>query len=222
MKKKKILEAFMFRHACKEFDSEKKISKEDFAFILETARLSPSSFGFEPWHFLIIQKKELRETFVEVAWGGKKQFPTASHLLFALVKKGYFMRHNSEYIQNFMQEIQQLPQDIIEKKTDLFKTFQESDFDLLESERAMTDWATRQTYIPLANMMTVAAMIGIDSCPMEGFDRKKMDSLLATELNIETDKFSMAYALAFGYRKEEPKAKTRQNIEAITSWFEED
>ncbi len=222
MNKDDILNAFMFRHACKEFDSEKKISKEDFTFILETARLSPSSFGFEPWHFLIIQKRKLRETFLKVAWGGQKQFPTASHLLFALVKKSYFMRYDSDYIQNFIKEIQQLPQDIIKMKSDFYKTFQKSDFDLLTSERTLTDWATRQTYIPLANMMTAAAMIGIDSCPMEGFDRKKMDSLLASKLNIDTDKFSMAYALAFGYRKVEPPQKTRQDIEAITSWFEED
>lgn len=87
MDKNDILKAFMFRHACKEFDSAKKISREDFQFILETGRLSPSSFGLEPWHFLIIQKKELRETFAQVAWGGQKQFPTASHLLFTLVKK---------------------------------------------------------------------------------------------------------------------------------------
>ena len=220
MNKTDILDVFMSRHACKEFDAEKKISKEDFAFILETARLSPSSFGFEPWHFLVIQKKELREAFVKVSWGGGKQFPTASHLLFTLVKKSHFMRYNSEYIRNFMRDVQQLPADIIEKKTGVYKKFQEADFDLLGSERALTDWATRQTYIPLANMMTAAAMIGIDSCPIEGFDRKQMDSLLASELNIDTDKFSMAYALAFGYRKVEPKPKTRQNIEAITSWFE--
>lgn len=121
-----------------------------------------------------------------------------------------------------MKEVQQLPQDIIKIKSEFYKTFQESDFDLLSSERAMTDWATRQTYIPLANMMTAAAMIGIDSCPMEGLDREKMNLLLASELNIDTKKFSMAYALAFGYRKEEPQVKTRQNIENITSWFEED
>ncbi len=222
MNKNDILKAFMFRHACKEFDTAKKISKEDFQFILETARLSPSSFGFEPWHFLVIQKKVYRETFVQAAWGGQKQFPTASHLLFALVKKSYFMRYDSDYILNFMKKIQQLPQDIIEMKYEFYKSFQKSDFDLLDSERTMTDWATRQTYIPLANMMTAAAMIGIDSCPMEGFDRNKMDSLLASELNIDMEKFSMAYALAFGYRKVEPNVKTRQDIEAITSWFEED
>ena len=55
MTKQEILSAFQFRHACKEFDSTKKISDEDFELILETARLSPSSFGYEPWHFIVVQ-----------------------------------------------------------------------------------------------------------------------------------------------------------------------
>jgi len=56
--KNKIIEAYNYRHACKVFDADKKISDEDFSFILETARLSPSSFGFEPWKFLIVQNMD--------------------------------------------------------------------------------------------------------------------------------------------------------------------
>ena len=154
MHKQEILDAYMFRHACKEFDATKKISKEDFSFILETGRLSPSSFGFEPWHFLVMQKKELRETFVKAAWGGQNQFPTASHLVFVLAKKSHFMKYDSDYIDQFMTNVQHLPPEIVEMKKGFYEAFQTTDFQLLESERAMTDWATRQTYIPLANMMT--------------------------------------------------------------------
>ena len=57
------MEAFHFRHACKEFDPMHKISEEDFKFILETGRLSPSSFGYEPWKFIVVQNKELRENY---------------------------------------------------------------------------------------------------------------------------------------------------------------
>ena len=220
MHKQEILDAYMFRHACKEFDATKKISNEDFSFILETGRLSPSSFGFEPWHFLVIQKKELRETFVKAAWGGQNQFPTASHLVFVLAKKSHFMKYDSDYIDQFMTNVQHLPPEIVEMKKGFYEAFQTTDFQLLESERAMTDWATRQTYIPLANMMTSAAMIGIDSCPMEGFDRQKMDALLASELGLDMNKFTMGYAVAFGYRKETPNPKTRQEIDAVTTWYE--
>jgi len=54
---KKILEAYRFRHACKIFDETRKIPEEDFKVILESARLSPSSFGFEPWRYLVVQDR---------------------------------------------------------------------------------------------------------------------------------------------------------------------
>ncbi|XPV77148.1 MAG: NAD(P)H-dependent oxidoreductase [Desulfovibrio sp.] len=219
MEKDTILEAFMFRHACKAFDAEKTISDEDFNFILETARLSPSSFGFEPWHFVIVQDKAVREKFLPYTWGAQGQFPTASHVVFTLVKKPFFMRHDSEYIQHFMKKVQELPEEIVEMKGGFFKKFQEVDFNLMESDRAMIDWAAHQTYIPLANMMTAAALIGIDSCPIEGFDRTAFDTQLETELNIDLNKYTMGHACAFGYRKEDPRPKTRQSIDAITTWI---
>lgn len=218
MKKQEILDAFIRRHACKEFDATKKVSKEDFDFILETARLSPSSFGFEPWHFLIVQDMEMREKLLPVFWGAQGQFPTASHVVLTLVKKPYFMRYDSDYIRNFMEKVQELPEEIVELKSGFFKKFQETDFNLMESERCMTDWAAHQTYIPLANMMTAAAMIGIDSCPIEGFDRAKADALLASELNIDLEQYTMGHACAFGYRKADPRPKTRQDIETVTTW----
>lgn len=67
--KEQILAAYRFRHACKEFDSEKKISDADFQFILETGRLSPSSFGFEPWKFIVLQNPRIREKLLPVTWG---------------------------------------------------------------------------------------------------------------------------------------------------------
>ena len=81
MDKQIILDAFMFRHACKEFDPKALIPEEDFLFILETARLSPSSFGFEPWQFLVVQDMNLRKKLLPHTWGGKTQIPSASHYL---------------------------------------------------------------------------------------------------------------------------------------------
>lgn len=219
MKKNEILDAFLFRHACKEFDINKGIARDDFEFILETGRLSPSSFGFEPWHFLIIQNRELLEKFIPFSWGAQRQFKTASHVIFTLVKKPFFMRHDSEYIQDFMRTVQKLPEDVVEMKSNFFKKFQESDFKLFESERAMTDWAAHQTYIPLANMMTAAAMIGIDSCPIEGFDREQFDAMLAAECSVDLDKYTIGHACALGYRKVDPRGKTRQPITSITTWI---
>ncbi len=214
-----IIEAFNYRHACKEFNPEKKITDQDFTFILETGRLSPSSFGFEPWKFLVVQNKELREKLKEHTWGGQKQIPTSSHLLVILARTSYFMKYDSQYMQDFMKNVKQLSEEAIKTKTGYVENFQKNDFKLLESERAIFDWACRQTYISLANMMTAAAMIGIDSCPMEGFDAEKINAVLEKDLGIDTEKFGISCMVAFGYRKTGPGAKTRQSMDKIVRWY---
>lgn len=73
-KKQEILDAFLFRHATKEFDPNRIIPEEDFQFILETGRLSPSSVGFEPWQFVVVQNQALREKLAAVSSGGKSRF----------------------------------------------------------------------------------------------------------------------------------------------------
>ncbi|KNF06957.1 nitroreductase [Gottschalkia purinilytica] len=219
-KKKEILDAFNFRHACKEFDETKKISKDDMNFILETARLSPSSFGFEPWRLINIKNDDLKTKLLDTTWGAQKQLPTSSDFIVILARKDD-MRYDSEYIHNFMKEIQKVPEEMLETRINVFKNFQESGFKLLESERTLFDWACKQTYILLGNVMTAAAQIGIDSCPVEGFDREKTEDLLHREGVIDKNKFGISVMVAFGYRKADPsRPKTRQNIEEILEVIE--
>ncbi len=214
-----ILKTFYFRHACKEFDPEKKIPEEEFGLILEAARLSPSSFGFEPWYFLIVNNPALRQKLLPYTWGGQKQISTCSHLIVCLARKSYFMRWDRPYITYMMQEVQKLPPELQELKRQRYRQFQEEDFKLLESERALFDWACKQTYIAMANMMTVAAMLGIDSCPLEGFHQEKIEEILAQHFDVDREKFGIAYMLCFGYRVKEPRPKTRQPLEKIVKWY---
>ena len=79
-----MINAFQFRHATKEFDATKKLSDDDINFILQTTNLLPSSFGFEPWHFVLVQNKELRELLKPVAWGAPLKLDTASHFILGL------------------------------------------------------------------------------------------------------------------------------------------
>lgn len=219
--KKKILDAYQFRHACKEFDTDKKITKEDFDFILETGRLSPSSFGFEPWRFLVLQNMDLREKIKPVCWGAQKQLPTASHFVIILARKGKDMVYDADYIKNFMTNIQELSNDIVKIKSTAYQNFQETGFKLLESDRAIFDWSAKQTYIALANMMTAAAQLNIDSCPMEGFDKEKLEEILIQEKLLDNTHFGVATMVAFGYRKEAPHhVKTRQSIDNIVKWID--
>jgi nitroreductase len=218
--KQEILEAYRFRHACKEFDAERKISAEDFDFILETARLSPCSFGLEPWKFLVIQNPQLREKLRPHIWGGQKQLPTASLLILTLLRKSHFMRHDSAFVHDFMRDVQHFPEDAAQARTAILQKFQTSDFQLLESERAINDWAGKQSYIPMANMMTAAAMIGIDSCPIEGFEFNSLEQVVTEEIGIDPEHWAVAYLLAFGYRKNPPaRPKTRQEAGEVIEWL---
>jgi len=219
--KEQVLNAHNFRHACKEFDAGRKIPKEDFDFILETARLSPSSFGLEPWKFLVIQNRAVRDKIRSVSWGTQRQLPDASHFVVLLARKKDEMIYSSEYVSNFMKEVQQLPDDILNDRKKKYEDFQKNDFKLLESDRAIFDWACKQTYIALANMITAAAMIGIDSCPIEGFDRDKLEQVLEEEKILDRTKFGVSCMAAFGYRKNAPsRAKTRQSTDKVVEWIE--
>ena len=216
----KFLEAMNYRYACKEFDSSKKISEEDFNAILEMGRLSPSSFGFEPWKFLVIQNEELRKKLKEFCWGAQGQLPTASHFLIILSRKKNSMLYGSNYINYMMEEVKKYPKEVVELYKEFYKKFQKEDFKLIEDDRYLFDWAIKQTYIALANMMTGASYMKIDSCPIEGFDMQKTEEFLKNELKIDTNEFGVSVMVAFGYRKEEPQTeKVRQNIEDILSWY---
>ena len=217
--KNQVLEAFEFRHACKEFDANKKISESDFNYILETARLSPSSFGFEPWKFVVLQNPEIREKIKPFCHGAQGQLPTASHFVLILSRKTKDMKFDSDFIMHMMKEVKHLPEEIINFLSDFYKKFQEEDFKLLESERAMGDWASKQTYIALANMMTAAALIGVDSCPMEGFIPEDVERILSEEGILDKESYNLSVMVAFGYRKTYPQfPKTRQNLDKIVQW----
>jgi len=214
-----IIKAFNFRHACKIFDKTKKIDENDFNTILEVARLSPSSFGFEPWKFLVVQNSELREKLLPVTWGAQNILPTASHYVIILARKKPTLLYNSDYITHMLYDVHHIPKEKAEARRTKYKKFQEEDFKLLESERTIFDWACKQTYIALGNMMSVAAMLGIDSCAVEGFEIDKLEELLAKEFKIDTNIWGVSVMVGFGYRLNEQPPKTRQSLNDIVEWL---
>ncbi|WP_405377856.1 NAD(P)H-dependent oxidoreductase [Nonlabens sp. Asnod3-A02] len=216
--KEEILNAFRYRHATKEFDASKIISNEDMEFILKTAQLSPSSFGFEPWHFIVVQNKELRELLKPVAWGAPLKLDTASHFVLGLSMKAPMIKHDADYITRMMKDVKQLPEDVMEMYSKFYREFQERDFNL-NTDKKLFDWSSKQTYIALGNMMTAAALIGIDSCPIEGFHQEKAEALLQDKFGVDINKYGLSFMTAFGYRKADPEhPKTRRELEEIVSW----
>ena len=215
-----LIKSFNYRYACKKFDDTKKISDKDFETILECARLSPSSFGFEPWKFLVLQNSEIREKIKEYTWGAGFQLPTSSHYIVVLARKSIDTKAGSQYVDDIMRKIQKLPDDVVEGKYKKFKTFQDVEFDLTD-DRKLFDWASKQVYLPLANMMTAAAMLGIDSCPIEGFHQKKVNDALVEEKLFDPEHYGVAVMVAFGYRSLDKniRPKTRQQADAVIEWI---
>lgn len=216
-KKEDILKAYHFRHATKIFDASRKITDEDFQFILETGRLSPSSIGFEPWKFLIVQNQDLRKRLSDVSSGAQKQLATASHFVVILARSD--ASYNSPYAEYMLKDIQGMPDDVFEVTSAAYGNFQNNQ-GLLQNPKTLFDWASKQTYIALGNMMTAAAQIEIDSCPIEGFSYKDVHRILEEEGLLEDGAWDISMMAAFGYRAEEPKReKSRQPIEKIIQWI---
>jgi nitroreductase len=220
-----ILDAFNFRHACKVFDDERKIDAATFDTILEAARLSPTSFGHEPYKILMIQNPENRALLRDFAWGANGatngtagQLGTASHFAVLLAHTGETMTAGSDYLQNFYRDVKQLPEDVIAFLNDAYGTFQSRDHGV-STPREITDWSGKQAYIVLANMMTTGALLGVDSCPIEGFEMDKTVAVLEQYFGVDPKLYKPAVMVAFGYRADEPAFdKTRRNMDQIVEW----
>lgn len=217
---KEILsKAYQFRYACKKFDPNKLISDEDFHTILETGRLSPSSWGFEPWKFLVIQNEDLKKALFPIAWGAQNSLNGASHFVIILARKKADMQAGSDYTRHMMRDVHHLPENIMQGQEKAYGKWQTGDFNLLENERTAFDWSCKQTYIALGNMMTAAALLGIDSCPIEGFNRKEVETLLTERGLLDPVHFGVSVMAGFGYRGEEPhRPKTRQALNEIVTF----
>ena len=216
MTHEQILEILNFRHACKEFDSSKKISDSDFEIILKGGQLSPSSMGIEPWKFLVIQNESLREELATVSWGGKKQIPSCSHLVILLSRMPKELKNDSSYIHHLLTEVKQMPQEAVENFKGVVKMIEDTRFQ--NNEKALLNYSCLQTYIAAANMMTVSAMQQIDSCAMGGYDQKAVEEILIKHNLLNKDEFYLTLMIAFGYRINEPTPKTRQSLNDLVVW----
>lgn len=215
-----FFDALHFRFACRNFDPTRKIPAEDFQRILEAGRLSPSSYGFEPWKFLIVQDPEIRRDMLPICWGSQMQLQTASHFLVLLARQPREMSPNSEYLQQtIMRDTKHLPPEVQAGFTAKFGQFLKDDFALAGNERAHFEWACRQCYISLAHMLIAAACLGIDSSPMEGFHKESLETFLAEKGLIDRSVFGVACLAAFGYREAPPPfPKTRRPLEDVVQW----
>jgi len=202
--------AMDFRHACKVFDDTKKISKEEMHFILEAGRKSPSSFGMEGWKFLVITNDALKEKLRPVCWD-QVQITSCSHLVIVLATIDAVKVESGIPEKRFARR--EMPQESLDF---YMKLYAEHLKETLSTDTNIYHWTARQSYIALGNMMTAAAYIGIDSCPIEGFEKEKVEAIL----DIDTNKYQLAVIVPFGYRLNEQSEQLRLPFEEVVAFIE--
>ena len=215
--RQQALEIFRRRISTRHYDPARKISAEDFAAILDFGRLSPSSVGSEPWKFLVIQNQGLREKIKPVAWGMQSSITEASHLVILLAKK--HARYDTPFFSELMDRRGFTPEQRA-AALERYRNFQTHDIAIADDERALFDWASKQSYIALANMLTGAAMLGIDSCAVEGMDYAAVEHILAQAGLLDPAEYGVSVAATFGYRARDIQPKPRRDAAETVVWAE--
>ena len=206
---KTFSEAMNFRHACKIFDETKTISDENMRFILEAGRKSPSSFGMEAWKFLVITNEDLKAKLRPACWD-QIQITSCSHLVIILAGIDSLRPESGLPRERF--ERREMPQEKLDFYLDLYAQHLE---ETLSSDENTYAWSSKQTYIAAANMMSAAATLGIDSCPIEGFDKATVESIL----ELDTKKFQLSLVLPFGHRINEQSSQQRLDFDEVVEFI---
>ncbi|HIP61718.1 MAG TPA: NAD(P)H-dependent oxidoreductase [Sulfurovum sp.] len=202
--------AMAFRHACKVFDETKKISDEEIRYILEAGWTSPSSFGMEAWKFLVISNEELKAKLRPSCWN-QVQVTSCSHLVVVLA--GIENVKPSSGIPQKRFARRPLSSEQIDTYVELYSNHLAH---TLGTDEHIYAWTARQCYIAASNMMTAGAFIGIDSCPIEGFEKDKLEDILG----LDTSKYQVALVLPFGYRVNEQSEQLRLDFDEVVEFVE--
>jgi nitroreductase len=185
------LEALSRRYSVKKFNNEI-IPQDTLHNILESGKLSASSLGLQPYKILVVESEVMKQKLIP-AFYNPSQISTCSHLIVIISKKTIEENYILGYF-NHISEVRETPLENL----DLFKKSINQHI-IQKTQDEIFNWAEKQSYIVLANLMYAAAIENIDSCPMEGFRQDLMEEIL--NINPETEKVTVT--LALGYRSEE-------------------
>ncbi len=196
----RFLDAMNFRHACREFDPAKQVSEEEMNYILETGRLSPSSMGMEQWHFLVARgdamKKKLR-----AACNDQKQVEQASVVVVILAKTAD-IHPDSPHFRKILHARFGV---LWEKRLAYYRSY----YDKINA----AEWSVAQCHLAAANMMTAAAFVGIDSCPIGAFEAE----MLMAAVGADPARYVPALVIPFGHRAKEPKPRNRLRFDEVVT-----
>jgi nitroreductase len=165
------LEALRWRYATKVFDSSRKLTPEEVSTLEQGLVLTPSSFGIQPWRFLVISSPELRQRLRPHAWN-QSQVTDASHL-YVLCARTSVTPADVDRLMERTASLRDVPVETLQGYKGLIEGFVKG-----MSLEAQLAWNQRQVYIALGQLMTTAAFLGLDTCPIEGFEPEAVDEIL--------------------------------------------
>jgi nitroreductase len=199
---KTLIDRLEWRYATKRFDPAKKIPAHTWNTIQEAMRLAPSSYGIQPWKFIVVSDPAVREKIKAAAWN-QPQITEASELVVFAIKKHLSAGDIDAYLKQ-ASRVQNVPLDALTGYRGMMIG------DLIQGPRSITVnfWSYRQVYIALGFALSAAAMLGIDACPMEGFDPAKVDDVLS----LCEKGLASAVIATFGYRSPEDKLSAAPKV----------
>ena len=187
-----IIKQLQWRYATKKFDITKKISDKKLETLKQAFNLTATSFGLQTIKLVIIENTELREKLVQHSFN-QKQVLEASHLLVICIQEDVHEMDVIAYYNNI--------KDIRNTSETILKPYRENLISMMDKMSILErqQWSKHQAYIALGNLMTVCAVEGIDSCPMEGFLPLKYDEVL----DLEAKGLKSVLLLPVGYRADD-------------------
>ena len=202
MSPSEIENALEWRYATKQFDPNKRISEGDWKVLEKSLLLSPSSYGLQPWKFLVVQNAELRAKLKTVSWN-QSQVVDCSHYVVFLHKEKVDEQFVKEHIAR-ISEVRQLPLESLAGYQNAILG------DVVNGPRAkvLEPWAQRQSYIAMGFLMETAALLQIDACPMEGLDANAYDEILG----LKGSSFKTVASVALGYRHANDKYQNAKKV----------
>lgn len=197
-----LLHQLRWRYATKQFDGTRKISAADWNTLEESLVLTPSSFGLQPWRFIVVTDQATKEKLVPASWD-QRQVADASHVVVFAIKKNVGAAEVDRYLQRIA-EVRGVNAQSLNGFRDVLLGFLGQPAEQFD----VNFWATRQAYIALGNFMTSAALLGIDTCPMEGIVPSQYDEILG----LEKDGYQTVVVAAAGYRAAGDKYATLPKV----------
>jgi len=166
-----ILENLKWRYATKKFDSTYELSESELNTIKEVIQLSPASYGLQPYKVLVVTNPEIRELLKAVSWN-QPQITDASALLVFVKNNNIDETEVDLYVENIV-NTRGVTKEMLAEYEGMMKHAVSS-----QTDEQKGIWVEKQIYLAVGNLLTSLSVLGIDSCPMEGFDRGKYDSIL--------------------------------------------